>query len=139
MPRFTAGAEAQTPLIVQVQAGATNWGVVVGIRATGQETSGSASRPVLYRPSTPGTPSPSQTPELRSFPDGAVSLSTAATSFSANPTLPTLNLLSANLPMRCAWMCDPADGVVFGMSGAIVLYQNASSHTINGSLTWEDL
>lgn len=140
MARFTVGAGDQSPLIAQVQASATSWGVVVGIRTSGQGTSGSASRPVLFRPNTVGTPSTSANPEIRSFPEGINSVCTAATAFTSNPTLPTVNLLSANLPIRVAWMCDPADGVVFGLSGAVVLYQNSSGgHLLNGSLTWEDI
>lgn len=141
MARFSGTVANAAPLIIQVRAATTGTGSycsLFAIKVAGQSSSGSASRPTLFRPATPGTGT-GQTPELRSRVP-ATAGATLLTSFTANPSLPTVNLGSFNLPIRVGWMMSPRDGVVFANNGAVVLYQNASGgHTIEGSVSWEEM
>lgn len=142
MPRFAGGAYDAAPLIVQVKTTASGPGsslVVFAIEAKGQNSTGSASRPVLYRPGTPGTGTP-VTPQVRGLNQASVSAVELLTSFSANPSLPSVGSGAFNLPIRVSWMTDPKNGIVASLGGALALYQNASGgHTISGSISWEEI
>lgn len=140
MIRFIGTAANQAPLLIQVTSGAGSTSVCFGIEVAGQSSTGTASRPVLWRPSTLGTGT-AQLPESRgegSF--GATSSATLLTAFGTSPSLPVVSTGAFNLPMKISWLVDPSDGVVFALGGAVALYQNAAGgHQINGSVTWEDM
>lgn len=142
MARFSGGAYDAAPLIVQVKSTASGQGsllTVFGVKAEGQNSTGSASRPVLYRPGTLGTGTPSA-PQLRGPNPAAVSAAELLTSFSANPSLPSVGSGAFNLPIRVSWMTNPKSGVIAMSGGGLALYQNASGgHAISGSLFWEEL
>ena len=141
MARFSGGLSDAAPLLVQVKTTASGPGsslTVFGIKAEGQNATGSASRPVLYRPGTPGTGT-GATPQVRGRNVGAVSSCELLISFSANPSLPSVGSGAFNLPIRVSWMTNPKSGIVASQGGAIVLYQAASGgHQISGALFWEE-
>lgn len=141
MARFSGGLSDAAPLIVQVKASATGPGSylsVFGVKAEGQNATGSASRPVLYRPGTPGTGT-GATPQVRGRNPGAVSSAELLIAFTANPSFPSVGSGAFNLPIRVSWMTNPSTGVIVAAGGAIVLYQNATGgHQISGELFWEE-
>lgn len=152
MPIFTGTATNQSPLIIQLKAtnpgdsplpgGSPNAAEVTAISAVGSSTTGSAARPVVYRPVAPGTGVDlGQIPDLRSVPIGGYSRCTLVTSFSANPSLPAVSLGAANLPVRTEWHSQGKGmGIFISHDGALVLYGNCSGgHTYSGSMSWEDL
>jgi len=142
LARFTGNASNQAPLIIQVKSnssGAGSYGVCFAISVEGQSATGSASRPCLYRPSTPGSGT-AQTPQVRGRQAGSVSSCSLITSFTSSPSLPSVSLGAFNLPIKVSWMVDPTEGFVFMFGEAIALYQNASGgQLINGALSWEEL
>lgn len=142
MPRFSGGAFNQAPLQIQVKAtasGAGSYLTVFGIKAEGETATGSASRPILYRPGTAGTGTP-QTPQVRGANPSAVSSAELLTSFTSAPSTPSVTSGTFNLPIRVSWMTKPSLGVVAARGGALCLYQNASGgYTVSGSIFFEEL
>lgn len=146
MPRFSGSAYDKAPLLIQIRAttsGSGSVGVVFAAQAAGTSTTGSASRPVLYRPSTPGTveeQSALQTAEVRGGSAGDVSRCALSTTvFSVNPSVPSLPTTISALPIRTSWMTNPKHGIVFMNGGAVILYATASGgYTWNGALSWEE-
>lgn len=142
--RFEGGAAGQAPLRVQLSTTATGAGsvaIVVGYRATGESTTGSASRPLLSRPSTLGVGTTAGS-DIRSIPSGATPSCNLLTSYSSAPTVPPSTEGTFNLPVRISWLCNPEDGIVVGSQGAvaaILLFASASGgHLWTGSLVWEE-
>lgn len=142
--RFEGGAQGAAPLQVQLSTSASGAGSVahvVGYRANGETTTGSASRPILSRPSTIGTGS-SVSADLRSIPVGASPACTLITSFSGSPSVPGVTEGTFNLPIRISWLGNPEDAIVVGSQGAaaaLLLYATASGgHTWSGVLVWEE-
>lgn len=139
MIRFIGTVANAAPLLIQVASGAGSTSVCFGVEVAGQSSTGTASRPVLWRPSTLGTGT-AQTPEARGQGSvGAVSTATLLTAFGTSPSLPVVSTGAFNLPIKVSWLVDPSDGIVFALGGAVAFYQNAAGgHQINGSITWED-
>ncbi len=142
--RFEGGAAGQAPLQIQLSTTASGDGsvaVVVGYRATGESATGSASRPILSRPSTLGVGSTTVS-NLRSVPVGVTPACNLLASFSSAPSLPGVNEGTFNLPIRISWLTNPEDGIVVGSQGAeagLLLYASASGgHTWTGSIVWEE-
>lgn len=145
MARFEGMASGAAPLQLQLSTTATGAGsvaLVVGLRAEGENALGSASHPVVYRPSTVGTGT-GVTAEVRSMPATAANACTFLTTYSGAPSTPTLTSGSWNLPMRVSWVAPPTEAIVVGNQGAIAalgLYALASGgHTWSGAMVWEEL
>jgi hypothetical protein len=134
--RYKGGISGASPLEIQLSADATHPLYVVGFSAMGENASGSASKPVLTRPSSPGVGTGSALPLSPSSPTASGSL---VTSFSSPPSLPSVNVGAFNLPLRLRWMASPGQEVVLGVSGSLLLYAYASGgHTWSGELLWEE-
>lgn len=133
--KYKASVAGAAPL--QIQLTATSIPIfVTGFYACGESGSGSASRPVLSRPSTPGTGSGTAIPLSVSAP---AATATVITLFSTGPTLPVVNSGAFNLPMRVVWNAAPKQEFVLGLAGSGLLYADASAgHTWSGELCWEE-
>jgi hypothetical protein len=142
VPRYSGSVNAANPLIIQVQSTSSGAGSVASlfaIKAEGQNSTGSASRPVIFRPLTPGSGT-AQTPEIRSRLSNEPASCTLLTTFTSSPSLPTVNLGAFNLPIKVSWMVDSLDGIIFSNGGAIALYQNTSGgHKVAGNVSFEEL
>lgn len=140
-PLFAAVAEAQAPLRLQVKAPSGVVGILVELRASGDTSLGTASRPALSRPSIIGTGT-DQTPLQRGRASASARCSWLA-SFSGAPSTPTLLSGAYNLPIHVHWMANSDEGVVFGgggADGALLLYAvGGGGHTWSGELVWEEV
>lgn len=139
--RFVAATEGAAPLILQVESPSTTSLLrVYRFEASGNSSTGTASRPALYRPSSKGTGISNIAASLTSI---ATPTASAYASFSVNPTLPGLTTFSSNLPMRIEWIASHgaeliAAGTPVGV-GCVVLYAGASGgHTWRGEINWEE-
>ena len=138
---YAAVAEGQAPLRLQVKAPAGTTAVLVGLKATGDNAVGTASRPSLSRPSTIGTGT-DQTLEKRGYTTRTPTCTYLA-AFSGAPSTPSLSSGAYNLPIHVQWSANSEEGIVVGTGGAdgaLLLYQVASGgHTISGELVIEEL
>ncbi len=142
MARFEGSTSGAAPLQIQVSTTSGNVLVVVGLRASGENASGSASHPLVTRPSTIGTGT-GVTAEVRSVPATATPHATFLSSFSSAPSLPNSPGSGAwNLPLRTRWEASSKDGIIVGSQGAsaaLLLYALGSGgHTWTGGITWEE-
>lgn len=145
MARFEGSTSGAAPLQLQLSTPATGAGsivVIVGLRAAGENASGSASHPVVTRPSSIGTGT-AQTAQVRSVPATSSPGATFLSSYTSAPSTPSPAKGAFNLPMRRRWEAAPGDGLVVGGQGvaaALLLFADATGgHTWNGSITWEEL
>lgn len=140
MPLFTAQSSGAAPLIIQL---AAPDGVVAYIReatAVGENSLGSASRPQLYVPSTPGTASGDIAIAVGAR--GAPGRCTAGKAFSAMPSVPASNIGAFNLPIQVHLRFpEGLRPVVFGAGSTSykAWYANYGGlHTWEGTLLWEE-
>src|SRR5260221_7485632 len=144
MARFEGMTSGQTTLQAQLSTNASGAGsvaFVVGLRAAGENASGSASHPVAYRPSTVGTGTPKAT-EVRSM-VGAVPSATFLTSYTVAPSLCAAPGLGAwNLPFRTRWEVAPRDAIVVGgqgiMAGLVLYALSSGGHLWTGEIVFEE-
>lgn len=140
--RFAGSESLQAPLRLQLLAPASTGaiGILVGIRAVGDNSLGSASRPVVTRPSTIGVGNNSP-PEIRGS-ASTVPRCTFLTAYSTAPFTPILTTGSYNLPIEVSWQVDTEEGIVVGGQGvdtALLLFAAASGgHTWTGEMVWEE-
>lgn len=136
MLRFKGGVSGASPLQIQLGTSALTPAYVVGFSAQGENSSGSASRPVLTRPSTPGTGSGSS---ISFSSSAAPAQSTIITSFSGAPSIPSVSLGTFNLPLRLRWAAMGDGAFIVGVSSYALLYANAAGgHTWSGELIFEE-
>lgn len=139
--RFAVGALA--PLQIQlgpVVAAPLNAGVarIREAAAYGENAIGTASNPILVRPSVIGTGTQIFVAPLD--PGGASSTFQLITSFSSAPTHFTPASGPVTLPItRRIVFPRGSEFIVYGPSAAALLYANASGgHTWSGELAWEE-
>jgi hypothetical protein len=135
--RWAADAFNAAPLLIQLTSGATNSAIIIGAKATGESDTGTASRPVLYRPSTLGTGVDIQPRRFGQPPYAPTS--TLITTFATSPSTPVVNLGAGPVPIRTTWMTDKDNGIVIALGGAICLYANAAGgHLWSGEMIFEE-
>ena len=142
---ITAAATSTSSLILQVETGSSDGIKISRFAVNAVLTSASVSRPSLFRATTKGT----------GISDIATSLvgkssvnSKAYATFSVNPSLPSLQLISRD-EMSMEWLAAPGQEVITletgGSTGsAIVLYQSVNtggggSASVSGQVFWEEL
>lgn len=140
---FSARVEGAAPLLAQLET-STSYVVVTGLDACGANALGSTSRPILYRPATPGlwdgfhpiapTKVSGVTPSNSSF----------VTVFSAPPSTPSLPTSSVKVPFQILLRLPVEQGIVIldstSRENAAVLYANtAGGHAWNATLIWEEM
>lgn len=134
--KYRGSVSGAAPLEIQLTASANHPVYVTGFFACGENASGSASKPVLTRPSTPGTGTGTAVALSQSTPAATATL---VTSFSGAPSLPAVNVGAFNLPIRLRWTASPGQEFVLGVGGSGLLYAYASGgHTWSGELHWEE-
>lgn len=146
MARFEGMTSGAAPLQLQLSTTATGAGsvaLVVGLKAEGENATGSASHPVVTRPAVIGAGTPA-TADVRSSPSSAgLNACTFLNTFSSAPSTPSVSSGAFNLPHRVSWMADPKEAIVVGGQGAIaalLLYATASAgHLWSGAIVWEEL
>lgn len=156
MPLYKASQTAAAPLLMQLSTGYAIGAAelhtpnrtcfIVELAAEGETASGAASRPVLYRPSSPGTASVSLVPipvDPASFVESPASHTQVptlvVTSFSVSPSLPVLPSGSYNLPMNIRWVAPPKQAIVVYGNASVVFYAAASGgHTWSGEMGFID-
>lgn len=135
MALYKAARSGAAPLLIEVRNTSSGMVEVLGMSAAGESTSGSASRPVLYRPSSGGSGSGSAV----CLSGSTTAASTVITSFTANPSLPAVTSGSFNLPIRVRWVSTPGNGMILDLSASVVLYAVGNSgHTWNGEILFEE-
>lgn len=140
--RFVAASAGAAPFIIQVEtARADSMLRVYRFELSGDNSSGSITRPALYRPATAGTGLGNVARPL-AVQSGAATCP-AYNSFSANPTIPSLATLSAKLPKTVEWVASPGGELLVvgngSTTGKVVLYAGASGgHTWSGEINWEE-
>lgn len=145
-----AQASGQAPLILgmrggkYIKIGSLYIGVdasamVKEVFASGENATGSASRPTLHVPETVGAPSGSSIAyDLGVL--GRSPRSSAYATWAINPSLPTVNTGTFNLPLSFTWRFPDRLGPIVSNLGQFVLYAEGSGgHTWSGSLMWEEL
>lgn len=134
--KYKGSVSAAAPLEIQLTASSSHPVYITGFFACGENALGSASKPVLTRPSTPGTGSGTAVALSVSAPAATASV---ITSFSGGPSLPAVNVGAFNLPLRLRWHATLGQEFVLGVSGTGLLYAYASGgHTWTGELLWEE-
>lgn len=142
MRLFEGTAGDLAPLLLQLQAPAGAIAYVECIRASGQSASGNASRLAVYRPSTVGTGINGTYSQVGG--SGATPLCSFYSSFSANPSTPTLGEGPWNLPLRITWRAPRESAIVLSGSAAngtaLCAYATASGgHLWAGEILWEEV
>ena len=136
MASFRANVSGAAPLRIQLTAPAGETVRIRAFTAGGDNTAGNAGRPVLFRPSSPGTGTGTG---LAIDGTGVSPTSTVVTSFSVVPTDPTANVGAFNLPMEVHVRFPIAEAPMLEAGGTLVLYAGASGgHTWSGELEWEE-
>lgn len=135
--KYKGGVSGAAPLQMQITAHVSNPIRVVGFFVCGENSSGSASKPVLTRPSSPG--SGTQVTAEKLSPSAPVSGAYLATSFSSPPSLPSVNVGAFNLPLRIRWTAALGQEFVVAQQKDVLLYAYASGgHTWTGEIIWEE-
>jgi hypothetical protein len=135
LARFVVKKSLATPLRIQLGTSAEGNAEIVRVVACGEKVVGSASRPVLSRPSTPGK----GTGQIRSLNGISVPTSTAITTFSSAPSYPLVVIGSFNLPIVVDHLFPYNGGIVLASSSYVLLYAySAGGHTWTGALEWEE-
>lgn len=136
MSTYRATALSQAPLLIQLGTDPSTIAWVTEFFVSGLGSSGSASHPVLSRPSVPGTGTPVGASPLDR---GSASGSNYITSFSVNPSLPSVTSGSFNLPIRRRWTVPLSQAFVVLPSSYLLLYQNCTGgYQADGEITWEE-
>jgi hypothetical protein len=132
---FKGGVSGAAPLQVQLSMPANSVGRVLDYAAAGENAVGSASRPVLSRPSTLGSGSGTAVPM-----DGySTAQGVVVTSFSSAPTLPVVGSGALNLPIRVRWAAPREQSfVIYGGGGALLYAAASGGHAWTGSMIWEE-
>lgn len=134
--KYKGSVTGAAPLKIQLTASSSHPAYVTGFFACGENAAGSASKPVLTRPSTPGTGSGTAVALSVSAPTATATL---ITSFSGAPSLPIVNVGAFNLPLRLRWYATSGQEFVLGVGGSGLLYASASGgHTWSGEINWEE-
>lgn len=134
--KYKGNVSGVAPLEIQLTAPSTGPVYITGFMVCGENALGSASKPVLTRPSVPGSGSGTPIPLSTSAPTATAVL---VTSFSGAPSLPTVNVGAFNLPLRICWSAPPRGEFILPASGSGLLYAYAGGgHTWIGELTWEE-
>lgn len=134
--KYKGSVSGAAPLEIQLTASSTYPVFLTGFFVCGENASGSASRPILTRPSVPGTGTGTAVAISPSSPDASAIL---VTSFSGAPSLPSVNVGAFNLPLRLRWAAGFGQEFVIGVDGSALLYAYAGSgHTWSGEITWEE-
>lgn len=134
--KYKGGVSGAAPLEIQLTAPATSRVYITGFMVCGENASGSASKPVLTRPSSPGSGTGTA---VSLSPSAPAARSTLVTSFSGAPSIPSVNVGSFNLPLRIRWSAAPGHEFILAVNESALLYAYASGgHTYTGELTWEE-
>lgn len=136
MARFRIGTSAAAPLRIQLGTSSVLAEVTAFI-ACGDNSSGSASRPVFTRPSTPG----SGTGTTICISGIGISSQTAGiTSFSVAPSVPAVTTVSMNLPIRIMTRMEKGRGIIIPANSYGLLYADAQGgHTWTGEVEFEEV
>lgn len=136
MATFKGGISGAAPLQIQLGTSATVPAVITGFTASGDTTAGTASRPAISRPSTPGAGTGTA---VAISPSSAVASSSVITAFSSGPSIAGVTTGGFNLPLRLNWRAAAGAGFVVGISSFALLYAAAGAgHTWTGELRWEE-
>ena len=153
MALFQVTVRGRSPLSIQLTAPSDASIRVAGWSVLGDGAFGKTSRPVLYRPSSPGVARASEETAIVSClsQDGKSSPAAAvATAFSVPPSTPETFQSTAALPYRSSERFHP--GIEVLPKESIVLYaatdfeagslentEALPNHSWSGTLTWEEL
>lgn len=132
--RFSASLSAAAPFQIQLTAPSGRRISLLQVLISGDNSSGSASWPVISRPSTPGSGTGTGLPL-----DGTGSpASTVVTSFAVSPSTPTAPTGSFNLPYTHRKTFAPGMVVVEGGESILVYAAASGGQTLSGSIIWEE-
>lgn len=135
MPVFRASVGGAAPLRIQLTAPAGLSLRVLGFAAEGLNTNGTASRPIMFVPSTAGSGTGTALPS-----DGhSISQAVVVTNFSIPSSNPSVTASVANLPIQIRRRWDRVQAPIVPPGGSIVLYAAASGgHNWSGEIEWEE-
>jgi hypothetical protein len=140
MSRFSCVGPFMSPLLIQLSTNTTGQGSYASVFAAEAaiQVVGTISRPILYRPAAPGTLSLAS-PAIRSWVPDTPSYTFVASSFTSNPSIPTVSTGAFPQPITISWMTDPSNGIVVATGGALVLYATATNGAAwKGGISWEE-
>lgn len=137
MASYRLGVAGAAPLRIQLGTAAMRVAEVHRLTASGENATGTASRPTLSRPAVPGTGTAGTIVSL----DGhSTPTSTGITSFSGAPSTPSVTTGNFNLPVQIDFILPPGRGIVVLPSSFILWYASASGgHTWQGEIEFEEL
>lgn len=141
-PRFRVSVTKQAPLRIQLQPASGRFLEVLAADVGGDTKLGSASRPVLYYPSTIGIGA-RLVPVCLGWPRNT-STATAITVFSTAPSYPVMTVWPGGLPYTARIEFPRRRGIMVGGSdSAIMLFaatpSDSTLHTLSGGIEWEEL
>ncbi len=138
MACFRAGVEAASPLLAQLET-TTVTVEITGFDGGGDNVRGATSRPIIYRPATPGVwsgfhlipPVPVNGP--------GVADAVFPTVFTSPPSIPTLPASSVKVPLNLSVRMPLGSGLVVLPSAPVVIYANTTGgHSWTAGLIWEE-
>lgn len=133
MASFKIGISGASPLRIQLTA--SDIIEVVHFMAAGENSSGTASRPTMSYPSTPGV----GTGTILPLDGHSVSTSDGVTNFTSAPSVPLVNNISGNLPFRISTRVPRGHGFIIIPSSVGLYYAaSGSGHLWTGSLEFEE-
>lgn len=139
---YESGVTGASPLLIQLATPFNSgYAIVREWSAFGDNATGAGSRPVFFRPGTPGSSAGIIEPPI-STRDGFTQTHycTFSTTFVTPPSLPTVNVSNFLLPMRVRVVYPENGGFVLTNNDAVVLYAAASAgHSWTGRLVWEEM
>jgi hypothetical protein len=138
---FEGGVSEASPLLIQLLTPPDKMAKVREWYACGNNATGGASRPILYRPSVPGNIAGIHPPPVLSH-SGVSTPNVCAfnTFFVTPPATPPVSISNFLLPIRVKWMAGRDQEYLVGFGEAVVLYAQATAgHSWSARFVWEEV
>lgn len=138
MSEFRAGIEAASPLLAQLESSSVT-AEIVGFDGGGDNALGSTSRPILYRPASPGDWSGFHLIPPTRVNGLAEAEAVFPTVFITPPSVPSIPTSSVKVPLQICLRMPLGQGLVVFPGAPMVLYANtAGGHAWTVNLIWEE-
>jgi hypothetical protein len=138
MSCFRAGIEGADPLLAQLET-STVTAEITGFDGGGDNALGATSRPIIYRPSSPGVWDGFHPIAPTRINGLAPADSVFVTVFFSPPSIPTLPTSSVKVPLNLSVRMPLGQGLVVLPGGPVVVYANTTGgHTWTANLIWEE-
>ncbi len=138
MAAFRAGVEGAAPLLAQLES-TNGLAVVTELDASGDNALGATSRPLIYRPATPGLWAGFH--PIAPTPLGAIQSASSifVTTFNTPPSIPVAPPTSVKVPFQILWKVPVDQGFIVPPGEVLVLYANTrGGHSWTANLIWEE-